>query len=242
MRRRTKPRVVWIPQDPTHSAALDSGSTNQTFILNVVGDVGSQVAGEIPLVIDNPADPLTSADVTLSDMFNSGYRLRRIVGKIWVFVQQIAEDTPRNIVVTAGIIVRRVDQADASLSLAASSAGAPAIINPGQIENTPDPWIWRRSWFLTNNLSTAASGSLGLSELPESNLEMGSVADGPHVDQKTARIVGPEERLFLDVSVRSNLTGEASQDELAVSTLVICDLRILASMRASSGNRRNASR
>jgi len=239
MRRRTKPRVVWIPQDPSHSSAVDSGSTSQIFLLDVVGDIGSQIAGEIPLVIDAPQDPLTGVDISLSDMFNSGYRLRRIVGKIWVTVQQIAEDTPRTIIVTAGIIVRRVDQADASLSLAASSAGAPAIINPGQIENTPDPWIWRRSWMLNNNLSTATGGSIGNNQLPESNQELGSAVDGPHVDQRTARVVGPEERLFLDVG--ANVVS-ANGGLLTTLVRVDVDLRTLVSLRTNVGNRRNASR
>lgn len=240
MRRRTKPRVVWIPQDPTHTAALDSGSTTQTFILDVVGDVGAQVAGEIPLVIDTPADGLFStSDITLSDMFNSGYRLRRIVGKIWATVQQVAENTPRVIVVTAGIIVRRVDPADGTISLAAASAGAPSIINPGQIENTPDPWIWRRSWLLANNLAASGGSIFSTLQLPESNLEMGSVADGPHVDQRTARVVGPEERLFLDVGA-----NVISPNGGLLSTLVRidCDLRTLVSLRTNVGNRRNASR
>lgn len=89
---------------------------------------------------------------------------------------------------------------------------------------------------LFNNLSTTGSPTtVG----PESNMEMGSVADGPHVDQKTARIVSSEERLFLTVSA-TVLTG--SGGELVTSAFVNTDLRVLASMRTSSGNRGNASR
>lgn len=63
--------------------------------------------------------------------------------------------------------------------------------------------------------------------------------EGPHVDAKTARIVGPDQRLFLVVT--NTIQGGSAAGGVS-SCEVITDLRVLASMRSSQGNRRNASR
>lgn len=238
MARKNKPRVVWI--QPSDDFAIDN-VTLQSGVKAFAVDVSAaspHASGEIPLIIDAEPDP-QAVTTSLADIQSSGYRLRRIVGKIWVIMNQSDESAVSFGIVTAGIMVRRVDPT-AATSLAATNAAGAELISPNESENYSDPWVWRRSWLLGNNAGPLVPATRP--ELPESNIGALSALDGPHVDQKTARIVGPEERLFLDVSVRSNLTGEPSQDELAVSTLIICDLRILASMRASSGNRRNASR
>lgn len=238
MSKRSKPRVVWI--QPSDEFAIDT-VTLQSGVKAFAVDVSPaspHASGEIPLIIDAEPDP-QAVTTSLADIQSSGYRLRRIVGKIWVRMGQVDDANIEFAVVTAGIMVRRVDPT-AATSLAATNAAGAELISPNESENYSDPWIWRRSWLLGNNAAPAFPATfppfLGSNDIALSAL------DGPHVDQKTARIVGPEERLFLDVSVRSNKTGEQSADAIAVSTLVICDLRILASMRASTGNRRNASR
>lgn len=232
MRRRSSPKVVWLPQDPANSLGA---SVYQEFILAVAGTVGDFAVGEIPLVIDNQADPLV-VETTLADVESSGYRLRRVVGKIWAFTDQQQEDTPGAIIVTAGIIVRRADPATgASLAVETGSAN---LVSPGEIENTSDPWVWRRSWFQGNNDATIVQPFRG-NTLPENNLFF-SALDGPHVDQKTARLIGPEERLFLTVSA-TIVTGGMDQN-ITLSTAILTDLRVLGSMRTMIGNRRNASR
>lgn len=240
MRRKTS-KVVWLPQDNINSIG-GVGSTNvyQLFALNPVGVAGSIASGEIPLVIDNP--PLaTTAGATLADINSSGYRLRRIVGKIWIDQQQLAEDLPSDIIVTAGIIVRRVDPATgASLAFLSGSA---EILSPSEIENTSDPWVWRRTWRVNNLLATVNDplGNQDAESLLTNNYGHGpSAVDGPHVDQKTARIIGPEERLFLTASAMIfNFGGMVA---ISATTFVMCNLRILGSMRTMVGNRRNASR
>jgi len=235
MRRRNKPRVVWLPPTNANSLSSDNRSGFQTFRVDVT-PAAPLAVGEIPLTIDAQSNPL-AADTSLADVESAGYRLRRIVGKIWVLVDQDAMSNVFRVCVTAGIIIRRVDP-ETGLSFA-TQTGALAVenVSPEQIVNYGDPWAWRRSWFLGNN----ASGNADPLEpnLPASN-QFFAALDGPHVDQKTARVVAAEERLFLDVCVRS--IEEDDQDNIALSTLIITDLRVLASMRTSSGNRRNASR
>jgi len=234
-----KPRVVWFP--PTNANSISPGGgvpgTNgyQVFTVNAGGGApGDFGVAEIPLVIDGQSDPLDAAGVnTLSDIENSGYRLRRIVGKIWVGATQRANDGPSNAVVTAGIIVRRTNEIT-GVSLAFETT-VPELLSPGEIRNYGDPWVWRRSWLLFNaqNQST---------QFPFNSLtnEFFSAVDGPHVDQKTARIVSSEERLFLTVSATALNVDQDPQDTMEIQC--VTDLRVLGSMRTSSGNRRNASR
>lgn len=235
--RRTKPRVVWLP--PNDSFTVDTVTQQsgiKVFAVDVKPFPGFSV-GEIPLVADEEVDT-QAATTSLSDIENSGYRLRRIVGKVWARMGQQANSQIAFGVVTAGIIVRRVDPTT-GISLASTNAAGAELTGPSELENYSDPWIWRRSWLLGNNISPNKPASFPV--FAESNEDF-SALDGPHVDQKTARIIGPEERLFLSVEVRSNKTGGADEDPVLLSTLIVADLRVLASMRTSIGNRRNASR
>jgi len=234
MRKRTKPRVVWLPPtdvNPINGQAPDSGL--KAFIVEVTNVSPNGIAvGEIPLVIDSQDDPLDPA-TSLADIESSGYRLRRIVGKIFVLCLPSDESQILAVVVTAGLIIRRSNPVDgksyASLTL------DPELSHPAQIPNYGDPWIWRRSWLLGNT-----DGGLTV-PLPPDNLFF-SALDGPHVDQKTARIVGPEERLFLNVGITIAETTSPGVGEIPQKVKIFTDLRVLASMRTSSGNRRNASR
>jgi len=237
MRRSSKPRVVWLP--PTNLNSIDNVTISSGIqaIRVDVSPANPTATGEIPVVIDGTStDPLDPA-ASLSDIENNGYRLRRIVGKIWVRMDQVDDASTLFAIVTAGLIVRKAEQSTGQSY--AELTGSDELIGPSQIRNYGDPWIWRRSWLVGNNLSPNKTEQSPL--FPETN-EFFSALDGPHVDQKTARLVSAEERLFLDVQVRSNHAGDAPPDEIPVSTLILTDLRVLASMRTSSGNRRNASR
>lgn len=242
MRRRAKPKVVWLPGTNANSIGALLSSTTQSFIVGVAGAIGDTAVGEIPLVIDTPGDPIGAADITLSDIFNSGYRLRRIVGKIWVGIRQAAADTPIVVQVTAGLMIRRADPLTGAST--AFETGDARQLTPDDIENQSDPWIWRRAWLLRNQLATGAVNVLDLVSTPSNNFSpgYGSAVDGAHVDVKTARIVGPEERLFLDVSSTVVVAGDDPQQGPALNARVLADLRCLATLRTSTGNRRNASR
>lgn len=244
--RRKSPRVVWLPQTNANSVGAAFGNQTavyQEFALNTAGDPGDFITGEIPLVADGDSqDILANAETSLSDVYNSGYRLRRIVGKVWVAVDQEAGATgPKSVIASAGIIVRRVDPLTA-LSLASQSVtNQQELLSPGEIRNTSDPWIWRRSWQVNQLVAQSASGVFAQTGVTHNyGGATGSGVDGPHVDQKTARVIGPEERLFLTCSVTNITGGFDSQGTTAVFFLT--DLRILGTLRTTSGNRRNASR
>lgn len=234
MRRNRKPRVVWLPPTNANSFGQSATSGIKVFALNTT-EANPHTVGEIPLVIDSQDDPL-DPNTSLADVESSGYRLRRIVGKIWITNDGSDENTASFGILTAGLIVRRSNPATGQ-SYALTSTGADSLLSPQEIPNYGDPWIWRRSWRIANTSSVADARR---PNIPVNNFGNGpSAVDGPHVDQKTARIVGPEERLFLDVAVRQNTEGAG---EIPIVWNVVCDLRVLGSMRTSSGNRRNASR
>lgn len=239
--RRRRPRVVWLPNNRFNRVNVAGQSVDAQdsslfrFALDVPND-GTIVTGVIGVVADQPQTlALVGGLISLSDIESSGYRLRRIVGKIFAGANQeagsAATPTWTDVYVTAGFIILRVDQQGVALS------------NPGNysaniLASVGDPWIWRRTWYLGNNAARLAQND-NSPFLPESNTSAGSALDGPHVDQKTARLVGPEERLFLVVSAQALITG---QETLINEVFISGDLRVLASMRTTSGNRRNASR
>lgn len=244
-RRTRRPRVVWLPQDPFFS--VDAATTDGSTIMHIsdaliTNDAGDSVTVVAPVVRDTSPNPLTPAN-TLSDIQNSGYRLRRIVGKIWVSLTpgQLNNQKTGAVVTSAGFIILRTDP----------SAGTPqnpvgAAYDVNQILNTDAPWIWRRSWLLADNssLNSAGFGDTGTQIMAAgwgrmNNYSQGGNSDGPHVDQKTARVVGPDERLFL-VFTSTALTGAAEQ--AATPLDYVYDLRVLASMRTNVGNRGNSSR
>lgn len=250
MRRKSRPRVVWLPPTDANSVggpgAPEPFSNIQVFGVDVSGPAGSTAVGEIPLVIDEAADP-EGLTTSLSDVTASGYRLRRIVGKIFVLQKQngaqevgAALATPPLVMVTAGFMVRRTDEAS-QLSLALA-LGQEINLHPTTIGNMSDPWIWRRSWLVGDNSSSAKL--VTDVTYPTTNWgpegPCGGNIDGPHVDQKTARVVAQEERLFLTVGV--TIVDAGGDPQLLATTQILTDLRVLASMTTSTGNRNNSSR
>jgi len=239
MRRRTKPRVVWLPQTNANSFG-DATTVYQGFVMPVGGASGAKNVSEFPMVLDNQSSSVFDATSTLADIESSGYRLRRIVGKIWVQYSQtpqVINVPPVQVIVTAGFMVRA---SNPNTGTSTAKATDIQLVHPGNIDNTGDPWIWRRSWLLGNRLTQGTS--VGAAVFPGSNFgpDGGSVADGPHVDQKTARIVGPEERLFLNVG--STVFVESPDLEAVGNLTILTDIRCLGSLRTNAGNRRNASR
>lgn len=241
MRRRSKPRVVWLPQ--TNANTLGDTTINlRTQDIN--GATGSLRVTEIPIVLDAQQSVSQNTDPSLSDIENSGYRLRRIVGKFFVQLAQSdptgLETGPTSVIVTAGLIIRRADDNSGQSMSALARAES---VSPLLIENTGDPWIWRRSWTLGDNNAAGVnpSGDNPTQFFATTNWSHGpSAVDGPHIDQKTARIVANEERLYLSVAIM--VLGEGL--ELATSQTIAwwTDMRVLGTLKTSIGNRRNASR
>lgn len=251
MRKRRRTKVVWLPADINNrlntapspaTSGLDSQTIISVFTANPLGAV--PVTAEIPIVKDFGTGSLSlvTPATTLADIEQSGYRLRRIVGKLAFSCLQGAAAAAGDgsiFQVTAGFIIRRID--DTTGTSLASVGAAGLDISTVTFSNIADPWIWRRSWLIADKSAAAAALDPNVAAFAPSNTfgYAGGVLDGPHVDAKTARIVGPEERLFLSVTCEG-VNGAAQGAPGAV--LLIGDLRVLGSMRTNVGNRRNASR
>lgn len=244
-KRRRSPRVVWLPPDLNNRAGLAPGVATSTgdsahFFGALTGPpLGSPTSTIlIPLVRDeNSGSNAVSATATLADIESSSYRLRRLVGKIVIIIGQnvaAAAEDPTLYQVTAGFIVLKTGNAGTAPTL------APEDYSPEIIANADAPWIWRRSWVLCDQEGAAVTGNN--TRAPRSNIEGygGGNADASHVDQKTARTITHDERLFFVATCRG-LDGnpQAANPGLA---LVVGDIRVLASMRSSVGNRGNSSR
>lgn len=255
MRRRRK-SYRWLPPDPgnryagpDNQAVIDSPDDGAvgSFGIDIPVSLGNGVVvgATIPLVGDlheeiiaGVAPPsIGGVPGTMADM-TFGYSLVRVVGKLFCVVEQFTfpgVEPPVGLsyefIVTAGIIVRRVDD-----------NGVPTTSNalPQSYENQSDPYLWRRSWMLCNQPLAQRDGSYY--PWPSNNGAYGSIQDGPHVDAKTRRTVKDEERLFLDVEVMTTFGTRLEIEEQISTVRFIWDLRFLGRVFQSAGNKRNASR
>lgn len=267
--RRRKARVQWLP-NPGTASVPEVGTTNDplqnwsgiefNFFFSHLS-AGPQTL-EAPLAVDNPvSETIVGSTLGVYQKFalnqtnEFAWRLKRIVGDLFCAYGSLntgEQDLGAfpGILVAAGIIVRRVD----------GSTGRPTEDSEGQevdsLENNADPWVWRRNWILgsrSTNALRAAHGAAtnygntidqAISMFPNTNTEYGSALTGTRVDQKTNRRLGPEERLFLNVTCRPLPLSAASVFDAEADSLIYLnfDYRLLGSVFTTGGNRRNASR
>jgi len=255
-RRKRKPRVVWLPVLGTNystDSEDDSWGNGIADTLTVpnTGKIATDVQAVTFDYSDNASTEMAVFDRTLHDLVTgNSYRLRRIVGKF--FCSAMFEANSLAVIptmeVAAGFMVNRTDPSGNIILSGALEEEA----GPLAQDSAEDPWIWRRKWLLTafprqaswavttvaNVVSlNAVLGGEGM--FPQTNADYGSVADGPHIDQKTARVISAQERLFFWVQARQVNPGTTTNNGTIPWSL---DLRLLASLRMNQGNRRNASR
>lgn len=242
MARRTKrPKVVWLPCSITERLGIIGNATEfdpslgEILITTAGGTTRGDQQTAVTAVVKDEAQAI--AGQSLSDIEGSAYRLRRIVGKIWVELLDSetgqTATTTNFFYVTVGFIILRTAANNSPMSVVLSDYNCAAVNAQG------DPWIWRRTWQV-GGINTVGAANTTFTERDNTNWKPGFAAiDGPHIDAKTARIVSNEERLFLVSTVTAG-DGAAGGDPRQV--LITTDLRVLASMRTMAGNRRNASR
>lgn len=256
-RRRRKARVQWLPNiglaRPHTAAPGEIGQDTSGFDITFTADINETVTFSAPLLRDNPPavsqvgaphSVLDKQPLQFSNQY--GYRLRRIVGKIFCSAGFTVPDAQNNVPpdavqLSCGIIVRRVNEEDGTPLADADGE------NVNSLDNNADPWIWRRDWILGHDGNFANDGQTtintsGLRCFPGCNSKYGSVKDGAHIDQKTARIIGPEERLFMNMSVDCLPFAHAAPIDTNPIIYVNCQYRILGTVMTNAGNRRNASR
>lgn len=257
-RRRRKPRVQWLHTPggllvQNAVAPLAKVLENPQPIEIAFGTLpGAPVTFTAPMVIDNPiaetvqgASLGTYQNLALNQLNEFGWRLRRIVGNIFVGCtlenNQAAARSP-GVLFSAAIIVLKVDDTGQP-----TAAGAGLTV--GALENETDPYVWRRDFILSAGAAAGAGSSpiwTAINAFPRSNVDYGT-KHHIAIDQKTARRIGPEERLFfigtaweLPLDQATNIGGEQSTTDITVYVNV--PYRVLGTVITVAGNRRNASR
>lgn len=233
MYRKRRNKQTWFPVLPTQydedtpqlSFYETSESVSFTAQTRALGGVGFS-----PVIPDYTVTPedATNPDQTLAD-YTQGqdYFLRRIVGKVWGG-PCLDPAGPPDWVIGMGFAIVPV-----------SDNGQPDFTDPSDLQNTyspissqasTSPWIWRRTWRLTNSLSTEVGEGLAISA-PPTIQGCGSVMDGGHVDAKTMRRVRKHERLFWFFQAWAQAADELNNQ---YDYVVGVDVRALGSMRRSS--------
>jgi len=269
--RRRKRRLNWFPPLGSPFSVNDDilRFGGVTFQVAISGD-GAVVFTEIPLTFDFGQEAIL-ADAndpnrlpSLADLTLSSWRLRRVVGKIFAAYNP---DGSGNLdpnqtaypacAFAAGLMVRATNE------LATASTN----VDLWNADDYDDPWLWRRSWILGQDSrfdiettpggvisarhgvpGTGTAGPNGLDEssafarFPNTTAHYGSVQDGGHIDQKTNRVIGPEDRLFMHFATKGlPVQPQVGRGQEVSHVVGMFDLRYLGHPMSST-NRRNASR
>lgn len=252
MARRTRRRspVAWLPNTGAVQVIEDDNFPASTIEGNLdVDGQGDPVISIHGLTADQSAESAEILDqpVQLSDYTQSGYRLKRIVGKLFAAREVIYNSEgdilgqPGLVFLAAGFMVLRADP----------TTGAPIgqttlrDYDPAGRYNIRDPWIWRRTWMLgaqtPQEVPIVTNSNQLLRAYPQSTAGYGSVLDGPHIDAKTARKIGPEERTFFIITARVSTFIFGSDPNFPLRVHYTLDYRLLG-MPIRMTNRGNASR
>lgn len=154
---------------------------------------------------------------------------------------------------TAGLFVARAESDLTGGPDLPIGAQTPDQLNlqysPMNVQVIREPWMWRRTWVLRNGLfdiltaTTAVSvgGSAAITppatafdgaQFPSSTTGYGSLGDGAHVDVKSVRRVGQDDRLWLALSTVVYPLGSVRDPEIAASNIRFeFDYRILGALR-----------
>jgi len=176
------------------------------------------------------------------------WRLRRIVGKC--FIHALADETDDPATQTS-----LCDVALGFMVCNTDDDGTPTTnfdeVNPLAQESMEDPWIWRRRWVLNPygnmlalNFQNNIQDAYGAATYPQTNAGYGSAVDGPHIDQKTARRIHRQQRLFAIIATRAWSDFESVAVPIGTYTMYYnLDYRLLGSIGARAvGNRGFAAR
>lgn len=260
--RRFKRRQIWLPV-LGNNARLDEGvviagsATLGENALLTSNSTDGIVWEAFPITYDQGPNPefawpvLEPNPYTLRDrVAGNEWSLRRVVGK--VFIANVASDGS----IDAGTRPQAVEAGFGLIVCNTDDDGSPLTnfneVNPLSAVSAEDPWIFHRVWLLgnvapnqyTTNDTATATAYDGMSRIPMTNIEYGSVMDGPHIDQKTARRIHRSERLYGVYAQRviSDLLNETIVNSQNVTTVCKARLRLLGNIRSAVGNRGNASR
>lgn len=243
MRRRRKRRGAWLPvlghtdidgEEAYHYSWFRVGPL---FVPNSNGSSPAQEAFAIVPDFSIPAPEGTQEHTLHDQVSGNAWRLRRIVGKLHLDCSTPASATSPGdgfqwpaVFVKAGFFVARAGDANQSFpELTALES------DPQEAGNVMNPWIWQKSWILSNPLArNSVNLSYGSRALwPTNNSSYGSVSDGPHIDSKMARFINKEHRLWFVLTAAGydpEYSGVSGNNNTQPLVSGILDLRIYGQM------------
>jgi len=234
-KRRTK--YQWFtPIGVVGPAGAEGDTSAARDVLQIAGANGQTTISIIDWLPDFPGPEIIPGvqQTSMAMVQGNDYFIKRIVGKFFCSCEQSQADTIPSVWVGAGFFVARSDDNDAvGLPIGASTAALQVEnYSPLRQENNNEPWLWRRTWLLGNNVGT--TGLRGTDLYPRTTADYHSVADGPHIDARTARRVHSDERLYFAVATRSYpLNDLTHQAGLNMQWMLEC--RVLGAMRKTRG-------
>lgn len=249
MRKRRRKRGTWFPNVGTAGLENDPDDDDSGRWFQLICNNGVSTTVVSDLTFDKPfEDELDSDNQTgrsLSDIIGSEYILRRIVGKVFCHRDQFSSAAETlAVLVTCGFFVARSEDTSTETAGDPKPIGANTLTelrenySPAAVSTVREPWIWRRRWILGNQRLTANQTivvSSGVAAFPPTNAGYGSVMDGPHLDAKTIRRVGQDDRLWFVVSARQLSANWAdpfnSDASTPVGVGVHLDYRLFGSLR-----------
>lgn len=259
--RRRRRRVVWLPNMGTAWGAgrVDAGNPLDNyagieFEVDAPFGADGRTTVEFPLFADSgPQRQLAGGSFTvyqglgLDQLTAWGYVLQRLVGKhfcAWGDASANAQATVGPLQVDIGIIVRRTEPTTGTSPLQADD------VDPTTLSNGADPWLYRRTFWLAGkgellSMNTVAVMLNRNPSMDTCTLETGGTKDGPAFDIRVKRRIGPEERLFMDVTLTAlPVIGSSDETQVGLNGKFYANIqyRGLATLISNAGNRRNASR
>lgn len=259
MRKRRK--FTWFPVLGSEGPTETTDDFNQLFAEITVAPNGASSVAINPMVPDVALEGDIIGAATggqLVQVLGQEYYIERIVGKCFVSVNAPADDPPTAIfpkvyLVGVGIFVARADDTDAAGGQnqpigAASLTERQENFSPLAVDTIREPWMWRRVWLLSTGrpeanaaletqgfgptlTSLAGTGLAIVPGAPKTNIGYGSVMDGPHVDVKSVRRVGNDERLWVVIAARTIdnefTSGTTPNTTGAEAVQLVFDYRVL---------------
>lgn len=233
--RKRRTRYQWFKQPGTTGPGADQEDTDSGFdwVLTVPAN-GTTTTQVQPLIVDLPSDEFEGTGALPMGAFTGNdYVLKRIVGKLFAARAQAAIATEvAAVLLGCGFFVARQEDIDTVAGAqvpigGGSAAGLTDNYSPLRAENIHEPWIWRRTWILSNVLAT--NPIVGNNVFPRSTAEYNSVQDGPHIDAKSSRRVRDGERLWVAFAAKNWPLTQT--DDTAVTIEGHLDYRVLGAPR-----------
>lgn len=242
VRRKRQRKFTWMP---TIGAVGQNVSVDQSYtFLNALTVPANGLAGAgtrggvpaifiVPVIQDKPLEPGAQNEVagSLNNVVGNEWFCERIVGDIFVGTRLgVTEDQgPRTIAVTCGFFVARAGDTNQNLPIGATNGTAAEThvnYSPAALNAVREPWMWRRTWVLGRTFNE----SDGLAQNPSVNSFYATLANGPHVDCKSVRRIGNDERLWFAVTCTDISIGFPNPTEAGLVD-VMTDLRVLGALR-----------